>query len=119
MEVGEEDHPELAKLIPHLEQVQYSGEKVTICESGINPADFLPKGGENKKFWNYLGSLTTPPLLESVIWIVFQKPIKVSEKQVSATHTHGSYEWIIMLEKCGPLDLTVFHLISVIGTYGN
>ena len=87
MEVGEEDHPELAKLIPHLEQVQYSGEKVTICESGINPANFLPKGGENKRFWNYLGSLTTPPLLESVIWIVFQKPIKVSEKQVSATHT--------------------------------
>lgn len=82
MEVGEEDHPELAKLIPHLEQVQYSGEKVTICESGINPANFLPKGGENKRFWNYLGSLTTPPLLESVIWIVFQKPIKVSEKQL-------------------------------------
>ena len=30
----------------------------------------------------------------------------------------GSYEWIIMLEKCGRLDLTVFHLILVIGTYG-
>ena len=27
-------------------------------------------------------------------------------------HTaHGSYEWTIMLEKCGRLDLTVFHLI--------
>ena len=24
---------------------------------------------------------------------------------------HGSYERIIMLEKCGRLDLTVFHLI--------
>ena len=24
---------------------------------------------------------------------------------------HGSYEWIIMLEKCGRLDLTVFQLI--------
>ena len=32
---------------------------------------------------------------------------------------HGSYEWIIMLEKYGRLDLTVFHLIWVIGTYGN
>ena len=32
---------------------------------------------------------------------------------------HGSYEWIIMLEKCGRPDLTVFHLIWVIGTYGN
>ena len=34
-------------------------------------------------------------------------------------YTHGSYEWIIMLEKCRRLDLTVFHLIWVIGTYGN
>ena len=32
---------------------------------------------------------------------------------------HGSYEWIILLEKCGRLDLTVFHLISLIGTDGN
>ena len=32
---------------------------------------------------------------------------------------HGSYEWIIMLEKCGCLDLTVFHLICVIGSYGS
>ena len=32
---------------------------------------------------------------------------------------HGSYEWIIMLEKCGRLDLTDFHLIWVMGTYGN
>ena len=30
---------------------------------------------------------------------------------------HGSYEWIIMIEKCGRLDLTVFHLIWEIGTY--
>ena len=82
MEVGEEDHPELEKLIPHLEQVEHANEKVNICETGINPANFLPKCGENKRFWNYLGSLTTPPLLESVIWIVFQRPIKVSEKQV-------------------------------------
>ena len=82
IEVGDEDHPEFAKLIPHLEQVQHANEKVNICETGINPANFLAKSGENKKFWNYLGSLTTPPLLESVIWIVFQRPIKVSEKQV-------------------------------------
>ena len=32
---------------------------------------------------------------------------------------HGSYKWIIMLEKCGRPDLTVFHLIWIIGTYGN
>ena len=35
------------------------------------------------------------------------------------TIVHGSYEWTIMLEKCGRLDLTDFHLIWVSGTYGN
>ena len=79
IEVGEEDHPELAKLIPHLEQVQYSGEKVTICESGINPADFLPKGGDNKRFWNYLGSLTTPPCTEEVQWLVAREPQRMNQ----------------------------------------
>jgi hypothetical protein len=32
---------------------------------------------------------------------------------------HGSYKWIIMLIKCGRPDLTVFHLIWIIGIYGN
>ena len=37
----------------------------------------------------------------------------------SLQSNHGSYELIILLEKCGRLDLTVFHLMWVIGTYGN
>ena len=32
---------------------------------------------------------------------------------------NGSYKWIIMLKKCGRPDLTVFHLIWIIGIYGN
>merc|ERR1712156_179031 len=35
-------------------------------------------------FYNYEGSLTTPPLLESVIWTVFKEHITMSEEQVKA-----------------------------------
>ena len=37
---------------------------------------------ENRTFYNYDGSLTTPPLLESVIWTVFKEHITMSEEQV-------------------------------------
>ena len=35
-------------------------------------------------FWTYDGSLTTPPLYESVIWLVLKEPIKVSNKHLQA-----------------------------------
>ena len=36
----------------------------------------------NKSYWTYLGSLTTPPLYESVTWILFKQPIEISSVQV-------------------------------------
>uniref|UniRef100_A0A8C2W996 Carbonic anhydrase VII n=1 Tax=Cyclopterus lumpus TaxID=8103 RepID=A0A8C2W996_CYCLU len=47
---------------------------------GFNPKCLLPS---SLHYWTYLGSLTTPPLHESVIWIVVKDPITVSEKQVT------------------------------------
>ena len=41
---------------------------------------FFPE--DTTRYWNYSGSLTTPPCFESVNWIVFKEPIEVSEKQV-------------------------------------
>ena len=83
VEIGDEDHPEFAKLLPFLDQVTHGGEKVTITEE-INPTHFLPKKDQSKRMWHYEGSLTTPPLLESVLWIVFKNSIKISEHQMKA-----------------------------------
>ena len=44
---------------------------------------------------------------------------ELTRPKIQHVTLHGSYEWIIMLEKCGRLDPSVFHLIWVIGTYGN
>lgn len=40
----------------------------------------LPNNTED--YWTYHGSLTTPPLTESVTWIVMKQPIEVSHDQV-------------------------------------
>lgn len=39
------------------------------------------------KYWAYDGSLTNPPLHESVTWIVFKEPIEMSADQLHALRT--------------------------------
>ena len=48
----------------------------------MDPAGFLPA---SKSYWTYLGSLTTPPLYESVTWILFKQPVEISRSV--ATHS--------------------------------
>ena len=46
----------------------------------IDPAQLLP---ENRAYWTYMGSLTTPPCTEGVLWMVIKQPQQVSGEQVS------------------------------------
>lgn len=55
----------------------FQGKQTTFAN--FDPATLLPGSLD---YWTYLGSLTTPPLLESVTWIVCKEPISVSSAQV-------------------------------------
>lgn len=74
----EKPHPEMAKLCDTLENIQLKGEKTSI-QTPVDPIKLLP---ENKSYFTYPGSLTTPPLLESVTWILFKDPITTDCKQL-------------------------------------
>jgi len=46
----------------------------------IDLAQLLP---ENRAYWTYMGSLTTPPCTEGVLWMVMKQPLQVSADQVA------------------------------------
>jgi len=59
------------------------GEKVAMA-SQVKADDLLP---ENRDYYRFNGSLTTPPCTEGVLWLVMKQPVTVSQEQVEAfTH---------------------------------
>jgi carbonic anhydrase len=54
------------------------GEEVTPKVS-IDLAGLLP---EDRRFYTYMGSLTTPPCSEGVLWMVMRKPVTLSPEQI-------------------------------------
>jgi len=57
-----------------------AGEHITVKDT-LNVADLLPA---KQHYFNYSGSLTTPPCSEGVNWMVLQTPVEVSAEQVAS-----------------------------------
>lgn len=74
------EHAGMKKLTDLLKDVKNKGKQLTPGE--FDPSCLLPENKTN--YWTYLGSLTTPPCLECVTWVVFEEPIEVSEEQLAS-----------------------------------
>ncbi|MFT3848139.1 MAG: carbonic anhydrase family protein [Propionivibrio sp.] len=46
----------------------------------LDPAQLLP---ENRNYYTYMGSLTTPPCSEDVLWLVLKQPQQISPEQLA------------------------------------
>ncbi|XP_019507168.1 PREDICTED: carbonic anhydrase 13-like [Hipposideros armiger] len=76
LQVGEHN-PQLQKITDILHSIKEKGKQTRF--TNFDPLSLLPPSWD---YWTYPGSLTVPPLLESVTWIVLKQPINISSQQV-------------------------------------
>ena len=76
LESGKEN-PAIQTLWDNLPKVK---EKEVEVAQTINAVALLP---ENKGYYTFAGSLTTPPCNEEVTWYVFKTPVQVSADQIA------------------------------------
>lgn len=69
---------ELQSLVDHLPKTK--GVQHVIPGKSIDPLNLLPK---QTSFYSFVGSLTTPPCSERVLWIVLRNPITLSADQLA------------------------------------
>jgi len=61
-------------------QLPKTGDTNTIADKAVNVRALLP---HDKSYFNYSGSLTTPPCSEDVNWMVLTAPVEVSADQIA------------------------------------
>lgn len=67
-----------------------SGERTSIPGASMNAGDLLP---QDRGYYRYPGSLTTPPCAEGATWFVLRQPIRMSSEQIdrfTALYPHNS-----------------------------
>ena len=52
-------------------------------QAGLQGLDLLQLLPEDRRYVTYMGSLTTPPCTEGVLWMVLKKPVSVSAQQIA------------------------------------
>ncbi len=54
----------------------------SIEQAGLNPMDLMQLLPSDRGYYTYMGSMTTPPCDEGVLWMVMRQPVTVSQSQL-------------------------------------
>ncbi|KAL3859879.1 hypothetical protein ACJMK2_010067 [Sinanodonta woodiana] len=77
----DKEHAGFKSITDVASKVSHKGQSTKLSKR-FDPGCLLPV--DTLSYWTYPGSLTTPPLYESVTWIIFSKPISISKEQIKA-----------------------------------
>ena len=56
-----------------------AGDRVRMPDGIVTMAELLPK---DQRYYQFIGSLTTPPCSEGVLWLVLKQPVTISREQL-------------------------------------
>ncbi|XP_011925747.1 PREDICTED: carbonic anhydrase 5A, mitochondrial isoform X2 [Cercocebus atys] len=73
-------HQTLQRLVDILPEIKHKDARAAV--GPFDPSSLLPACQD---YWTYAGSLTTPPLTESVTWIIQKEPVEVAPSQFRTT----------------------------------
>ncbi|KAJ7338965.1 hypothetical protein JRQ81_012867 [Phrynocephalus forsythii] len=77
MKIGKTPKPELKRILEEIDAIKTKGKEVPF--SNFDPSILFP---QNRAYFTYFGSFTTPPCEECVTWIILKEPIIVSSDQM-------------------------------------
>ncbi|OQV18837.1 putative Carbonic anhydrase 7 [Hypsibius exemplaris] len=80
-ELSAETHPLFDSIIHALELITSPSTTASVPLPGFTLSDLVPR---NHSYVRYLGSLTTPPCSEAVIWSVLPNTLPISQNQLNA-----------------------------------
>jgi len=82
--VGGSDNPLLTPIINALSSIPLTGNSTTINFSGFQGAFETMNSAGLNQYWNYPGSLTTPPCTEDIDWTLLATPWPIGQNQLDA-----------------------------------
>ncbi|CAF0750847.1 unnamed protein product [Brachionus calyciflorus] len=71
---------EFDKILNNFDEISLRDKKTKLKES-LDVKKLFPN--DTSSYWNYDGSLTTPPCTQCVQWVVFKEPIEISIEQLN------------------------------------
>ncbi|KFO35371.1 Carbonic anhydrase 9 [Fukomys damarensis] len=86
LEEGPEENSAYEQLLSQLEEITKEGSEIWI--PGLDVSALLPS--DLSRYFQYEGSLTTPPCSQGVIWTVFNQTVRLSARQL---HTLSGSLW--------------------------